>query len=113
MKRKLLSFMAGLLSICAVFLVANASDSCQHHYVFDGVNNGTVFYTCNKCNDLTSKSISSVLGLWNDDVFNTTDDNSFVDLVPDGFVNAKDYVKINDEYKKYKKLPTIDFGGEI
>lgn len=93
--------------------VAVADDSCQHKYVFGSISNGMVTYECSKCSVLTTKSIADVFEMWSDDVYNTVDDNSYLDFVPDGFINAKDYVKIRDEYRKFIMDPSLDFGEEL
>lgn len=93
--------------------VAVADDSCQHKYVFGSIKSGTVTYECSNCGVATTKSIADVFEMWSDDVYNTVDDNSYLDFVPDGFINAKDYVKIRDEYRKFIMDPSLDIGEEL
>lgn len=113
MKKKLLAFLLAIIAVSTVSLAVIADDSCQHKYVYNNIEKGTIYYTCIKCNDITTKSIIDVKDMWNNELLNTNDDNSFIDLVPDGIINAKDYVKLRIEYENYRNTPTLDIGGEI
>lgn len=113
MNKKISVFLLVLSLAFGIATVAVADDSCQHKYVFGSISNGMVTYECSKCAVLTTKSIADVFEMWSDDVYNTVDDNSYLDFVPDGFINAKDYVKIRDEYRKFIMDPSLDFGEEL
>lgn len=113
LKKKISIFLFVLSLVFSTTWVAVADDSCQHKYVFSSISNGMVTYECSKCSVLTTKSIADVFEMWSDDVYNTVDDNSYLDFVPDGFINAKDYVKIRDEYRKFIMDPSLDIGGEL
>lgn len=112
-KKKISIFLFVLALVFSTTWVAVADDSCQHQYVFCSIKSGTVTYECSKCSVLTTKSIADVFEMWSDDVYNTVDDNSYLDFVPDGFINAKDYVKIRDEYRKFIMDPSLDIGEEL
>lgn len=113
LKKKISIFFVVLVLIFSTTWIAVADDSCQHKYVFSSISNGMVTYECSKCSVLTTKSIADVFEMWSDDVYNTVDDNSYLDFVPDGFINAKDYVKIRDEYRKFIMDPSLDIGEEL
>lgn len=113
LKKKISIFFVVLVLIFSTTWIAVADDSCQHKYVFGSISNGMVTYECSKCAVLTTKSIADVFEMWSDDVYNTVDDNSYLDFVPDGFINAKDYVKIRDEYRKFIMDPSLDIGEEL
>lgn len=113
MKKKILMFLVVLALVFGTTWVAVADDSCGHKYVFGSISDGTVTYECSKCGNATTKSIVDVWEMWSDDVYNTVDDNSYLDLVPDGFVNAKDYVRIKNEYRKFIMDPSLDIGGDF
>lgn len=113
LKKKISIFLFVLALVFSTTWIAVADDSCQHKYVFSSISNGMVTYECSKCSVLTTKSIADVFEMWSDDVYNTVDDNSYLDFVPDGFINAKDYVKIRDEYRKFIMDPSLDFGEEL
>lgn len=111
MKKKFLLLLSVVFVFCSVASVAVADDSCEHKYVYSKIDDGYVVYTCEKCQKQTYKHIEVVVDLAERAQYNVADDNSFVDLVPDGFVNAKDYAKIRNEYKKFKREPGLDIGG--
>lgn len=113
LKKKISIFFVVLVLIFSTTWIAVADDSCQHKYVFSSISNGMVTYECSKCAVLTTKSIADVFEMWSDDVYNTVDDNSYLDFVPDGFINAKDYVKIRYEYRKFIMDPSLDIGEEL
>ena len=113
LKKKISIFFVVLVLIFSTTWIAVADDSCQHKYVFSSISNGMVTYECSKCGVLTTKSIVDVFEMWSDDVYNTVDDNSYLDFVPDGFINAKDYVKIRYEYRKFIMDPSLDIGEEL
>ena len=113
LKKKISIFLFVLDLVFSKTWVDVADDSCQHKYVFSSISNGMVTYECSKCSVLTTKSIADVFEMWSDDVYNTVDDNSYLDFVPDGFINAKDYVKIRDEYRKFIMDPSLDIGEEL
>ena len=113
LKKKISAFLVALALVFSTTWVAVADDSCQHKYVFGSISNGMVTYECSKCAVLTTKSIADVFEMRSDDVYNTVDDNSYLDFVPDGFINAKDYVKIRDEYRKFIMDPSLDIGEEL
>lgn len=112
MKKKFLLIVTLMAIISSSTIFAIANDSCKHNYVFNSISNGNVIYKCNKCNSVTSKSITEVKNSWNNDLYNTYND-FYLDLTSDKFINAKDYAKVNNEYKKYKKTPSIDIGDEL
>lgn len=111
MKKKILALVVVIITISTVSLVATADDSCQHKYVYSSIESGIVYYSCTKCNNITTKRITDVKDMWDNNLLNTYDDNSYMDLVPDGFINAKDFAKIRNEYSKYKRTPDLDIGG--
>ena len=113
LKKKISAFLVVLALVFSTTWVAVADDSCQHKYVFGSIKSGTVTYECSNCGVATTKSIADVFEMWSDDVYNTVDDNSYLDFVPDGFINAKDYVKIRDEYRKFIMDPSLDIGEEL
>ena len=113
LKKKISIFFVVLVLIFSTTWIAVADDSCQHKYVFCSIKSGTVTYECSNCGVATTKSIADVFEMWSDDVYNTVDDNSYLDFVPDGFINAKDYVKIRDEYRKFIMDPSLDIGEEL
>ena len=113
LKKKISAFLVVLALVFSTTWVAFADDSCQHKYVFGSIKSGTVTYECSNCGVATTKSIADVFEMWSDDVYNTVDDNSYLDFVPDGFINAKDYVKIRDEYRKFIMDPSLDIGEEL
>lgn len=113
MKKKFLLLLSVVLAICGIASVAVADDSCEHKYVYSKIDDGYVVYTCEKCQKQTSKHLEEVVDLAENGQYNVADDNSFIDLVPDGFVNAKDYAKIRNEYKKFKREPDLDIGGNF
>ena len=113
LKKKISAFLVALALVFSTTWVAVADDSCQHKYVFGSIKSGTVTYECSNCGVATTKSIADVFEMWSDDVYNTVDDNSYLDFVPDGFINAKDYVKIRYEYRKFIMDPSLDIGEEL
>lgn len=113
LKKKISAFLVVLALVFSTTWVAVADDSCQHKYVFSSIKSGTVTYECSNCGVATTKSIADVFEMWSDDVYNTVDDNSYLDFVPDGFINAKDYVKIRYEYRKFIMDPSLDIGEEL
>ena len=113
LKKKISIFLFVLALVFSTTWVAVADDSCQHKYVFGSIKSGTVTYECSNCGVATTKSIADVFEMWSDDVYNTVDDNSYLDFVPDGFINAKDYVKIRYEYRKFIMDPSLDIGEEL
>lgn len=113
MKKKIIMSLVLISIISSFTIIAIANNSCQHNYVFNSINNGNVIYKCKKCDSITSKNISEVKESWNNDFYNTNDNNSYLDLTSDDFINAKDYAKANNEYKSHKKTPSIDIGEEL
>ena len=113
LKKKISIFLFVLALVFSTTWVAVADDSCQHKYMFCSIKSGTVTYECSNCGVATTKSIADVFEMWSDDVYNTVDDNSYLDFVPDGFINAKDYVKIRYEYRKFIMDPSLDIGEEL
>lgn len=111
MKNKIYALVICVLIISTATLIANADDSCHHKYVYNNIEHGIVYYSCAKCNSITTKKITNVIDMWDNDSFNDYVNNSYIDFVPDGFINAKDYAKIRNEYLKYKRTPDIDDGG--
>lgn len=112
MRKKITLNLIIITIISTITIIAIADDNCQHNYIYNSINNGNVIYKCCKCNNITSKSITEVKDLWNDDMYNSNKDG-YLDLTGDSFINAKDYAKANNEYKKYKKTPSLDIGDVI
>lgn len=113
MKKKILS--ALLLAVCVIVpLVAMAEASpCEHNFVYQYREQEYVHYRCSKCSAEYDKSIVALMRAWSNSVVNTAvnNDTFYFDLVDDDFINAKDYAKIRNEYKKFKRTPDIDDGG--
>lgn len=113
MKKQLFPLLIICIALFTIPLVIIADDSCQHKYVYNNIEHGIVYYSCAKCNSITTKKITDVIDMWDNDSFNDYVNNSYIDFVPDGFINAKDYAKIRNEYLKYKRTPTLDIGEEL
>lgn len=73
-----------------------------HYYIVSGnpVNNGFT-YICKNCKDNTEKTSQQLRVIWNEKYINKAprstvyDDSCYLDIVPDGIINAKDFSIIN------------------
>lgn len=87
-----------LTSMIIVFAAENNLDTCEHNYQYSRMVNDCFVYTCTECSDENSIITSYVKEIWdiealNKDI-NEVDNGYILDVVPDGFINAKDYAKI-------------------
>lgn len=69
-----------------------------HYYVVSGnLVNNEFTYVCKKCKDNTTKTSQQLREIWDEKSINQApkstifDDSCFLDIVPDGIINAKDF----------------------
>ena len=80
-------------------------DAYGHNYRFDHFENEELLvYICEDCNNVKQMTPDEVLSIWGNEHINTVptrgNDNQFLDVALDDFINAKDYAKIY-HFSKY------------
>lgn len=115
--KKCIKLIILVLLIASMFLFGNiiSNAACNHEYKYYDCKNGSIHYICNKCNQTICYNIIQINKMFSPSMINCYDsavkNGEFVDIVDDGIINAKDYAKIRNEYKKFKRTPDIDDGG--
>ncbi|MGN1328071.1 MAG: hypothetical protein ACI4V4_00045 [Eubacterium sp.] len=91
-------FFTILLASIISFAAENDLVICDHSYKYSTTTNGDFVYICSKCDGEITKTPSELETLWNNNVINQNpqdvEDGYFIDVVPDGVINSKDFAKI-------------------
>lgn len=87
-----------IVSIVVVYAAENNLEFCDHSYCYSKTIEDSFMYYCSKCGSEEAILISEVKAKWNVETTNKRSydiENGYIlDVVQDGFVNAKDYAKI-------------------
>ena len=108
--RKIITFpviIAITLSCIITFASENNMETCNHSFKYSSVQNGNFVYICDICGAKDVETPTKLLSLWDEQIYNekaseVEDIGYFMDVVPDGIINAKDYAHIYYTMKYYE-----------
>lgn len=88
--------------VCEYSYKDEFKEKTSHDYIYCDVNEKSyIEYNCRNCNYITEYNPDDLIKDWNNDYVNIVPSNNqndiscYLDVVPDGIINAKDYAKLN------------------